>query len=129
MPNVDTTVPIKSEYNVLQNITPLIMDNLLSKEEFWDSLKAQYPVEMDTFLKWIDRYKSINDWNDLFALGDEQRTPKYHELPIALQIGIFSQFMNEMQGRDFPKMCQAVITEYFRLLREERQINATQNPN
>lgn len=75
------------------------MDNInkykqtnLNKENFWNEINMKYTEEMNQFSRWIDEYKLKIDWSQLFRLGGEI---KFHDLPIALQIGIFIQFTYE----------------------------------
>jgi hypothetical protein len=90
------------------------MKDTLTKENFWDEMSQKYPKAMAHFLNWIDSYKAENDWAILFndkgeffdwvdpnnhSKGGIRRVgvaPKYHELPIAFQFGIFVQFSNEV---------------------------------
>src|SRR5258708_246247 len=73
----------------------------LTKENFWNELSENYPDEMKQFCAWIDQYKQWVDWNLLFNShrfsarnGQEcvNVPPKYHELPIGMQIGIFIEY-------------------------------------
>jgi len=77
----------------------------LTKENFWNEMEQKYPKAMKHFQNWIDGYKRANYWSNLFNEGiswhwngvGEQITeaPKYHELPIAMQFGIFAQYYSE----------------------------------
>lgn len=73
----------------------------LTKENFWDEMSQKYPKAMKHFLNWIDGYKESNNWFDLFTThlapdkSGNWEAPKYHELPIAMQFGIFLQWMCE----------------------------------
>lgn len=73
------------------------MDSLI-KENFWNELKEKYPAVMHKFLSWVDEYKKQVNWEQLFNYGihlhasQGWHNPKYHDLPIAMQIGIFIQF-------------------------------------
>lgn len=80
----------------------------LTKENFWNAIQEQYPVEMKMFCDWIDEYKKRVQWNMLFkhlpgysggAVGFKY--PKYHDLPLAMQIGIFIQFTVESSKANF----------------------------
>lgn len=71
----------------------------LTKENFWDEMMEKYPVAMKRFCDWIDEYKKRVHWEELFPFskvrsGQPVRT-KYHDLPVAMQIGIFMQFAYE----------------------------------
>jgi len=75
----------------------------LSKAEFWNPLYEKYPQAVQVFCDWIDDYKKRVQWDDLFkehllpSKNDpyvgETRTPKYHDLPLAMQVGIYIEFM------------------------------------
>lgn len=75
----------------------------LTKENFWNELLEKYPEQMKVFCAWIDGYKKRVNWNKLFNSdsdyqnyeGKNAPAPKYHDLPIAMQIGIFMQFLAE----------------------------------
>lgn len=79
----------------------------LTKENFWDEIEQKYPKAMRHFKEWIDNYKAEHEWKGLFNanynkepwsnyIGGPEVTeaPKYHELPIAMQFGIFYQYMS-----------------------------------
>jgi hypothetical protein len=83
----------------------------LTKENFWDEIEQKYPKAMAHFKLWIDKYKSEHDWGFLFneSIGFTDRyrddngywteskkwtkAPKYHDLPVAMQFGIFLEFV------------------------------------
>lgn len=78
----------------------------LTKEGFWNDLMKKYPDEMKLFCNWIDEYKKRVNWNDLFNTNAKHQNkvafvhvrseaPKYHDLPLAMQIGIFLQYVTE----------------------------------
>ncbi len=89
----------------------------LTKENFWNAIKEEYPVQMAQFCDWIDEYKKRVKWielfnADLFSKSDYRvagvkienmifKAPKYHELPIAMQLGIFIQFTIESSKANF----------------------------
>lgn len=89
------------------------MENL-NKENFWNALMEKYPKGVQAFCDWIDEYKHKNDWDRLFNAGIEEfsrgmmrgeivemgrtRAPKYHDLPLAMQIGIYIEFMIDRGG-------------------------------
>jgi hypothetical protein len=73
----------------------------LTKENFWNEMEQKYPKAMAHFKEWVDNYKSEHYWNVLFNHISTDRVvpkgfdcaPKYHELPIAMQFGIFTEYM------------------------------------
>lgn len=75
--------------------------DVLTKENFWNDLVLKYPEQMNTFMVWIDEYKARVNWGSLFnrnihhPLSEATLTPKFHELPTAMQIGIFFEFTTE----------------------------------
>lgn len=83
----------------------------LTKENFWDEMSQKYPKAMKHFGEWIDQYKSEHDWDELFrgnkVFGEHtyyrsKPSPKYHELPIAMQFGIFIEWANTTTKELFP---------------------------
>lgn len=74
----------------------------LTKENFWNEMEQKYPKAMEHFQNWIDGYKNYHNWDKLFNSGhyihDDKlpnwvsKAPKYHELPIAMQFGIFVEY-------------------------------------
>lgn len=76
--------------------------NDFTKEGFWNPLSEKYPNSMKLFFNWIDNYKEENNWGDIFNEGDSngddgcyRESPKYHELPMAMQVGIFLEFVED----------------------------------
>jgi len=81
------------------------MMEILTKENFWNEMEQKYPKAMKHFQNWIDGYKKANQWQLLFNgmvvthLDSDTKqpqytfAPKYHELPIAMQFGIFVEFI------------------------------------
>lgn len=83
---------------------PETVPEVLTRENFWNELKVKYPHEMEAFCKWIDEYKARVGWNRLFGAHETRlngrvvcggHAPKFHQIPIAMQIGIFFQFTTE----------------------------------
>lgn len=114
---------------------------VLTKELFWNNITKNYPKEAHKFYTWIDQYKKRNNWLKLFNggiyymkpsegdLGEAQNSnganteaPKFHELPVAMQIGIFIQYTQEyyhmigffpfQEASDMESICES-ITEWF----------------
>lgn len=59
----------------------------LTKENYWDALRVCYPDAMDTFCKWIDKYKEEIGWREMF--GTEL---KFHDMPFEFQNGVIARF-------------------------------------
>ena len=94
----------------------------LTKENFWNELAEKYPAQMKKFCDWIDEYKKRINWNELFnkfystngsAVPEIMNVPKYHDLPVAMQIGIFFQFTVEQEQNylldDAPRTMEAFV--------------------
>lgn len=84
----------------------------LTKENFWDGMNEKYPMAMQKFCTWIDEYKKRVEWDMMFRErhgrdADDNvkfEKPKYHDLPLAMQIGIFGQFSNELGGLPYDEL-------------------------
>lgn len=75
--------------------------NNLTKENFWNALYEKYPEGMKVFSLWIDEYKKrhemfkdkkieppVNGFSPVII-----KAPKYHDLPLAMQVGVFLEFI------------------------------------
>lgn len=80
--------------------------DILTKENFWNELHEKYPSQMKVFCDWIDEYKKRVNWEYIFShtnseytqyAGFSLRTPKFHEIPIAMQIGIIVEFSMSLE--------------------------------
>lgn len=80
------------------------MENLNKQNYFTPEWKAKYPLASEHFCKWIDEYKKRVNWGKLFnhsmipSFDDEIVEivpPKFHDLPIEMQLGILSMYMFE----------------------------------
>lgn len=60
----------------------------LTHENFWNQAKKDYPEAVDVFCKWIDVWKEKNSWT----------YSKFHELPLAVQLGILGEFSHQYDG-------------------------------
>jgi len=73
----------------------------LTKENFWSDMHQKFPKAMTIFCEWIDQYKKKHRWKYLFNEGaylfpdtsEVTMAPKYHDLPFAMQIGIWMEFV------------------------------------
>ncbi len=75
------------------------MENL-NKENFWDSIYKKYPKGVQIFCDWIDKYKEENNWHRLFKQEFHAKNlqVKFHDLPLAMQIGIWIEFKTHIQS-------------------------------
>lgn len=81
---------------------------VLKKEKFWKEMFDKHPDEMTEFIEWVDSYKQRVEWDKIFnsnsdyqnAQGKNAVAPKLHELPTAMQIGIFIQFTIETEWKN-----------------------------
>lgn len=106
---------------------PIVSSSLesLTKENFWNDLFKKYPTATKIFCQWIDKYKESINWVLLFGQGERtaDMAPKFHQIPIAMQVGILLQFSAE-NGKFYselelsswhgPKGWRMVITDFFR---------------
>ena len=67
----------------------LIMENL-GIENFWNDMSKEYPLAVVRFKTWIDAYKKIVKWEELFG-----NKIKFHDLPYEMQMGIMNRFFIE----------------------------------
>lgn len=107
----------------------------LSKENFWNKLYKKYPDGVQVFCDWIDKYKSKNNWDKLFNAGlmvpirGQSVSPKYHDLPLAMQIGIWIEFVCDRGGCQweiedlFAVDWREDITGYIKMLDAEKKID------
>lgn len=93
------------------------MKDTLTKENFWDEMEQKYPKAMEHFKEWLSTYKLEHDWDVLFKAGlcphkledrepyfkgdNKYPAPKYHELPIAMQFGIFLEWLQQFPKQKF----------------------------
>lgn len=88
----------------------------LNKENFWNEMLKEYPKAMNVFCHWVDVYKKRNNFNELFkadiAVAINLRggltpitsaAPKYHELPLAFQVGMWIEFLDDL-GASVPSL-------------------------
>ncbi len=69
---------------------------ILTKENFWNQVYEISHGEMEHFCQWVDEYKKRVGWAGLFRSEYGRGTaPKFHDLPIAMQLGIFYQYLQE----------------------------------
>lgn len=114
----------------------------LTKENFWNALYEKFPGQVQQFCNWIDEYKKRVGWNLLFnsdseyqnARGKNAPAPKYHDLPIAMQWGIFQQFCSENHPSGFggiestfehPRDMESIpklIEEYFAEMKSQNHL-------
>jgi len=84
----------------------MIRPENLTSENCFKALEAQYPLGFKCFLDWLDNYAEANNWDHVFnPLYRSERVnsstcvaiqighgPKYRDLPLAMQTGIFIEF-------------------------------------
>jgi len=71
-----------------------------TKENFWNYIERSCPKTFAKFKVWVDEYKVRVNWTNLLATYVDQDLPtkrkKLHEIPIAMQFGVFIQFTQEL---------------------------------
>jgi hypothetical protein len=97
--------------------------NNLTKENFWNDMYLKYPLAMKAFCKWIDEYKEKNKWKRLFNSNyklihstDHEGTtssiisePKFHDLPLAMQMGIWGEYLDEFELTKCKEMIEVIM--------------------
>ena len=89
----------------------------MSKGEFWDAISDKYPEEFADFAEYVDEYKRREGWSKLFderiVMGMGRMITKYHDLPNAMQLGIFIQYTVE-SGLSFihPEFIPQIMDDY-----------------
>jgi hypothetical protein len=99
------------------------MTEQLTLENFWNDAKARWPNATGNFCVWIDAYKEKHDWSRLFDFkyngGGPVMRYKYHELPGAMQMGIFIEWVNSVWSDPFfgnTRDFRRTATEWLRYL-------------
>jgi len=93
------------------------LEQTLTKENFFNEMMEKYPKATKHFCDWIDEYKKAVDWGKLFnkhyyqtiisraangeISGVEYSTPKFHDLPYAMQYGIWTEYCRQKLGDFF----------------------------
>lgn len=101
----------------------------LSKENFWNELYSKYPKGTKLFCDWIDKYKAENEWDFLF-LGQKRKHIKFHDIPLAMQMGIFLQFIYETdnpEGDGFREHCVDAIGRFIQEIATNQSDEATKS--
>lgn len=84
----------------------MILSETLTKENFWNEMYSTYPNACKIFCDWIDEYKETVKWWELFNAGNpsgegQKQPPKFHEIPYAMQQGIWIEFANQTVNEYF----------------------------
>lgn len=74
-----------------------MIQETLTKENFWNATMEQFPKATTLFCKWIDQYKASVNWNALFSSNENtmqlhSSKYKFHEIPYEMQQGIWICF-------------------------------------
>ena len=69
----------------------------LTKENFWNEMEQLYPEGLRIFDAWLEEYKARIKWLHVFGL-ERGKYIKYHDLPLAMQAGIFMEFTHDQKG-------------------------------
>jgi hypothetical protein len=93
------------------------LQETLTKENFWNEMMEKFPNAMKNFCSWIDDYKKAVNWDKLFnehylqnnirraANGEicsiDFSTPKFHDLPYAMQYGIWVEYCRQTLHKYF----------------------------
>lgn len=77
------------------------LQTTLTKENFWNEMMRQYPRAAARFCKWIDEYKKAVEWDMLFANTHMAKKIKFHDIPHAMQQGIWIEFARQELDEHF----------------------------
>lgn len=91
----------------------MVLQQGLTKDNFFDKLKPEHPIGVATFDKWIDDYKVAVEWNRIFKCHQDVYNKvvcdvKFHDLPYAMQFGIFVEFAMQMVDLEEPYCAERV---------------------
>lgn len=59
----------------------------LTLENFWNAMMQKYPLATGEFCEWIDAYKALTMWKDVFG-----PFIKFHSLTYDMQVGIWINY-------------------------------------
>lgn len=81
----------------------MLLQQTLTKENFWNEIMVQYPKSTKTFCEWIDAYKAAVSWDTVFNIRfpGGVRAAKFHEIPYEMQQGIWITFARETLDKFF----------------------------
>lgn len=99
-------VVLSREYysRIIENSENLNLNN------FWNPLKEKYPFAVFEFCSWIDQYKRRVDWGTLFNGTFGLTTPKFHDIPLEMQIGILLKFLDSpYMGNRNPRIVSQIL--------------------
>lgn len=110
------------------------MENL-NKENFWNEMFEKYPLSVTEFCIWIDGYKKRVEWDKLFnggivvslSVGAETKAPKFHEIPLEMQFGIWMRYVVEAAGEGEEQNLKSAMLEVEELLKY-RQVILSNKP-
>lgn len=75
----------------------------LNLDNTWNALEEKFPRSMNSFCRFIDKYKKENNWDLLFNSDSEYQNsdgfnaaaPKFHDIPFEMQTGIIVLFFSQ----------------------------------
>lgn len=116
------------------------MENVLpsfTKQNFFDEMMAKYPAGVKVFRDWLTEYKTRPDSYQVFhpCCSTHPDNPDFHDLPGAMQVGIWIQFIMERGAcsweiedlLDYDWKEDMAAT--FRMIEEEKEAGANEATN
>lgn len=72
----------------------------ITKENFFNAQREHFPLAVEHFCTWIDKYKELVEWNIIFNdeadyTGTPGNAPKFHDIPYEMQLGIILRYIME----------------------------------
>jgi len=79
-------------------------DNKILNKDFWSDIREKFVGEIDEFNEWLVKYQNRTNWEHIFnpnyaMEGMSWRRITFFDLPDAMQIGIFMQYVSESNAR------------------------------
>lgn len=98
------------------------MENL-GTESFWQEMEQRFPMAVDVFKKWINKYTDTDLWMNLFRDGI-----CFYDLPYDMQMGMMNRFFIETYAgeEEFVANCQSRYRE--EMVRSIEQLNGRLRP-
>jgi len=83
----------------------MLLPEPLTDKNFWYALSVRFPIAMEVFNSWFDRYRHELGWGRLFNTYEaytpnmvKVSPPEFGDLPHAMQMGIWFAFVQEKES-------------------------------
>lgn len=98
------------------------MENL-GTESFWQEMEQRFPMAVDVFKKWVNKYTDTELWRNLF-----RDRIYFYDLPYDMQMGMMNRFFVETYAgeEEYTANCQSRYRE--EMVRSIEQLNGRLRP-